>query len=443
MSRPSNSRLRAVGGVLIGLAASMFVAGAAVPEQGAKAPSAEFTIAVIPDTQHYMNYKHQTASGFPLDAVELFHDQMRFIARNSRSQGGDIVFATAVGDVWEHQSLAIDPESVALGIRSIANPKLTGVIEATDQTRHHEMPSARAGYAILAGKLPFSVVPGNHDYDAQFTDARQPPRSDPNLTPADGPAYYGMLYSGGLDNFRQVFGSDQPFFRDKRWYVSSFRGGTNSAQVFRAGGYEFLHIGLEMAADDAALDWAASVIRRFPGRPTIIATHEFLDTSGQRAPHPVVDWKSVNPRRNRPEDVWQKFVSRHDQIFLVLSGHARGQAYRDDPNVSGHRVHQLMANYQDRSQAYRAIIGDPDAHGPTGDGWLRLLKFDMSGAVPVIRVRTCSTYFKACSDRIPVYASWYRAGEDPNLDDAAFLREDHFDIRLVDFRKRFGTGTGR
>lgn len=443
MSLSPNFRLRNLGLALVGFVSALLLIGAVEPEQRAANHTEQFTIAVIPDTQHYMNYKHQVAAGFPIDAVELFRDQMRYIARNSRSQGGEIVFATAVGDVWEHQSLEIDSESLALGIQSVSNPKLTGIIEATPQTRRHEMPSARSGYAILAGALPFSVVPGNHDYDAQFTDARQPPRPDSNLSPADGAPYYGMLYGGGLDNFRQVFGSSQPFFRNKRWYVSSFRGGTNSAQIFSAGGYQFLHIGLEMAADDAALDWADSVIRRFPGRPTILSTHDFLDTRGQRLPHPVVDWKSVNPRRNRPEDVWQKFVSRHDQIFLVLSGHARGQAFRDDANASGYRVYQLMANYQDRSQAYRALTGDPTAYGPTGDGWLRLLRFDMSGAVPIIRVRTCSTYFKACSDRIPAYASWYRAGEDPGLDDAAFLREDHFDIQLIDFRKRFGAGKGR
>lgn len=441
MTRPGISATRGLRLLLLGLLALLLGAAAQTPP--AADPGARFRIAVIPDTQHYMNYKHQTVTGFPFDATELFRDQMRFIAANSVSQGGDIVFATAVGDVWEHQSLEIDPESQALGIRRIDNPKLAGIIEATGQTRAHEMPSARAGYALLAGKLPFSVVPGNHDYDAQFTDARQPPGTDPALTPADGPAFYGMLYSGGLDNFRQVFGSDQPFFRNKRWYVSSFRGGTNSAQVFRAGGYEFLHIGLEMAADDAALDWAAGVIRRYPGRPTIVSTHDFLDTRGQRTPHPVVDWKSVNPRRNRPEDVWQKFVSRHDQIFLVLSGHARGQAFRNDANASGHRVYQLMANYQDRSQAYRAIMGNPKAYGPTGDGWLRLMEFDLTGAVPLIRVRTCSTYFKACSDRVPAYAAWYRADEDPGLDDPSFLREDHFDIPLTDFRKRFGNGRKR
>src|SRR3546814_18761983 len=99
------------------------------------------------------------------------------------------------------------------------------------------MPTARAGYSILSGKLPFSVVPGNHDYDSVWSDARWPATAD-----AASPLRYGMLHYGGLDNFRSVFGSDSDFFKGKPWYVGAFNGGADSAQIFAAGGYRFLHI---------------------------------------------------------------------------------------------------------------------------------------------------------------------------------------------------------
>ncbi|MBW1881893.1 MAG: serine/threonine protein phosphatase, partial [Deltaproteobacteria bacterium] len=54
------------------------------------------------------------------------------------------------------------------------------------------------------------------------------------------------------------------FFADKDWYKASFRGGANSAQVFEAGGYRFLHLALEMAADDEVVAWAQSVIDAHP-----------------------------------------------------------------------------------------------------------------------------------------------------------------------------------
>ena len=256
---------------LAGLGGMALVAGTMLAAQPPRRVVAKgdtttrFRIAVIPDTQHYLDYRKQTAAGYPFDGVELFYDQMRFIADHAVSAGGDIAFATAVGDVWEHQSLPVDPADAAKGIDAIDNPKLHGILEVTPKTRAIEMPAARRGYAMLAGRLPFSVVPGNHDYDAQFTSAKFPPGTDPAMKPAATPAYYGMLHVGGLGNFTSVFGATTPFFRGRPWYVASFRGGADSAQEFTAGGYRFLHIGLEFAAPDDALDWAARVIAAHPG----------------------------------------------------------------------------------------------------------------------------------------------------------------------------------
>src|SRR3546814_14105643 len=99
------------------------------------------------------------------------------------------------------------------------------------------MPTARAGYSILSGKLPFSVVPGNHDYDSVWSAARWPATAD-----AASPLRYGMLHYGGLDNFRSVFGRDSDFVKGQPCYVGEFYCGHNSAQVFAAGVYSFPQI---------------------------------------------------------------------------------------------------------------------------------------------------------------------------------------------------------
>src|SRR3546814_6916467 len=91
---------------------------------------------------------------------------MEYIARNARSAGGDIVFATAVGDIWQHGSKPIDAKHAAMGQKSISNPVFGAYLNPEPKTLSVEMPTARAGYSILSGKLPFSVVPGNHDYDS-------------------------------------------------------------------------------------------------------------------------------------------------------------------------------------------------------------------------------------------------------------------------------------
>lgn len=418
------------------LAAALAAVTISVP--AAAQPTADrFTIAVIPDTQNYIDFRHQREAGFPIDAKEIFFDQMEYIARNSRSAGGDIVFATAVGDIWQHGSRPMDAKHIAMGLKSIPNPIFGDYLNPEPKTLTIEMPTARAGYSILSGKLPFSVVPGNHDYDSVWSDSRWPAM----MTQPRSPLSYGMLHYGGLDNFRSVFGSDTPFFKGKPWYVSSFNGGADSAQIFEGAGYRFLHIGLEMAPEDDVIAWAASVLKKHPGIPTIISIHDHLSVAGERKPIPAVDFNAVHPEHNNPEELWQKLISPNDQIFLVLSGHQHGQSHRIDSNASGHAVYQILADYQDRGQAL-AMLAPSLAPGAKpanlGDGWLRLMRFDFSKAVPAIEVSTYSTHFHTSSERMPIYAALYKSREKPSMSDAAFLEEDNFTLSLDDFKQRFG-----
>jgi hypothetical protein len=185
-------------------------------------------------------------------------------------------------------------------------------------------------------------------------------------------------------------------------------------------------------------------MRRYSGLPTIFATHNFLNNKGERKSTADMQLKLGHPAHNSPEDMWQKLLSRYPQIFLVVSGHQTTQARRVDAGAEGGKVWQLLSDFQDRSQVYRNVLGlAADARAPgMGDGWLRLLEFDFSAAVPRIRVRTYSTYFKAYASELPNYAAWYKR-EKPGLTDAAFLAEDEFTLELDDFVKRFGQPRNR
>jgi hypothetical protein len=103
--------------------------------------------------------------------------------------------------------------------------------DPTEKAKTVEMPKAHEALSLIAGKVPISVAPGNHDYDAMWTDANHPPSANPD--PHDL-ATLGMLHPGGLDNFRSVFGANSVFFKDKPWYVEYNDGGADSAQIFEA-----------------------------------------------------------------------------------------------------------------------------------------------------------------------------------------------------------------
>lgn len=397
-----------------------------------------FTIAVIPDTQNYTDHTHQKSAGFPFDARDQLMEQMRFIADNAASRGGDIVFATAVGDVWQYPTIEVDPDHAKRGFTARPLPAGLSMDDWARRVREIEIPAAVEAYRLLDGVLPFSVVPGNHDYDAQWWDQSWPQ----DLTAPEGDLRrLGMIHVGGLTAFTEAFGAASPFFANRSWYIASHDDGADSAQVFEAGGYRFLHIGLQMAPSDASLKWAETVIHAHAGMPTMISTHDFIDKAGARRAHPVVDLNALDPYDNSAQGMWDKLIARNPQIFMVLSGHHAGQAFRTDPNREGGAVHQLLSDYQDRRQS--ALDAGMERSPGIGDGWLRLMTFDMTGEVPTVRVRTYSTHYDRYASDAPDYARWYRPSEQPQMTDAAFVASDEFTIRLEDFRARFGAGAGQ
>lgn len=410
------------------------------PLQAAQ-PSA-FTLAVIPDTQNYVDFHNQRAEGFPFDAGDMFLDQMAYVERHLRVNGGPIAFVAAVGDVWQHSPGDVpDPASAARGLRSVPSPLLASAASPKwrDPVLHLELPLAVAGYRMIAGKVPFALVPGNHDYDAVWTDARFPPDATAQIG-AGRPNGLGLLLLGGLDLWRHSFGDETSFFKGRPWYVSSFHHGADSAVIFEAAGRRFLHLGLEMQPDDAVLDWARGVIARLRGLPTIVTTHQYLRPDGTRGPDTMLRLSVAEPWHNDPEALWTKFIAANDQIFLVLNGHEEGAARRVDINRYGHKVYQLLSDYQERRQSFRDVApGDPRTdHFPgVGDGWMRLLEFDLTPGRERVHVRTHSTYYHADARDLPHYAQWYKAHEHPEMSDEQFLDADDFTLELDDFARRF------
>jgi hypothetical protein len=397
-----------------------------------------FTLAVIPDTQNYIDYRRQKAQGFELDGSAMFIRQMQYVADHGVGNGGDIAFVASVGDVWQHQTLSIDAEHKSRGFAIEPDPILGRRSKRTKQVLEFELPTAIEGYRIISeAGLPFGVAPGNHDYDAAWSVAGYPPNRSKRSSKRERTVEnWGIAHFGGLDNFRSVFGEKSDFFRDRPWYVASYKGGANSAQLFSAGGYQFLHIALEMQPGDDVLRWAALVLERYPGLPTIITTHDYLNVDGERLARPLMDLARVDPDfHNSAEQVWQKFLSRHDQIFLVLSGHHHGQSYRVDDNVEGNPVYQVLADYQDRGQA--AVDAGRKRRAGLGDGWLRLMRFDFATQPATIAVKTYSSHYDRYSSEITEYADWYKAREKPHLSDREFHGVDDFVIQLDGFSERF------
>ncbi|MEP6390543.1 MAG: hypothetical protein ABJ056_11530 [Halioglobus sp.] len=404
-----------------------------------------FLLAVIPDTQNMIDYENQRDEGFALDGAMQFQQQMDTLANWQQRTGRALAFVVGVGDVWQHQSKLIDDAHVQRGVGAVENPIFNFPDRVSQRVIDEEIPTAIEGYRKLAAVgIPFGVLPGNHDYDAMWSAAGFPPDlTIPRAELERVPEQLGMIHVGGLDNFRSAFGSGGEFFGGKPWYVSSFAGGSSSAQVFSAAGYRFLHLALEMQPSDAVVAWALGVIDQYPGIPTIVSTHDYLNTDGDRLPNPILDLALADPEgHNSAEDLWRKLISQRDEIFLVLCGHQHGQGRRVDLNVNGYEVHQVLANYQSRGQSTldagatrSASSGRPPG---VGDGWFRLMDFNLAVEQPYIDVKTYSSHYEAYASELEDYARWYQPQEQPQLSETAYRGRDTFRLALPDFRERFG-----
>ncbi|MGE7007477.1 serine/threonine protein phosphatase [Sphingomonas sp. NPDC085925] len=402
------------------------------------AAGAPFSIAVVSDTQNYVSHRNQREGGFPFDTREMLYDMMAYLARNARSAGGEIAFVSGLGDNWQHPSIA-EPDQLSLdrGMRAIGNPVIEDLLPASpEQLLSIEMPAARAAWNIIADRLPFCVIPGNHDYDHLWTDHEFPAEIGGGIkgNKVEG---IGGLQVSGLANWTNIFGASSPFFDGKAWYVSFHDEGCSSAQIFSAGGYRFLHLGLEMCPNEETLAWADGVINAYPGLPTIVSIHEFLNEEGERASIVYLDMTLRDSRRFGPARLWERFISRHDQILMTLNGHFHGVRHRIDLNQHGHKVYQFLVNYQGRKQSLKDTGSSARVIDGIGDGWLRLLRFDLAAAMPTLYLRAYSTHYKGFAPDLPRYAEWY-GKEHPGMPAEEFLRLDDIAFDLEDFRQRFG-----
>jgi hypothetical protein len=309
----------------------------------------KFTIAAISDTQNYTDVSKPQPRG-----IDTFIQQMQYLAETRTDK--NLVFVTHVGDVVQHGN----------------GQFRTGSAGAyREWNTHAEWDNANRAMSVLdkAG-IPYGMVPGNHDYDnyAWYADPAGPGANRP---------------LAGSAVWQEYFGPESTHFAGKTWYGGSFNNGMDSFQTFTAAGHRFLHLSLEMEPTPSALQWAQGVINTHKGLPTLITTHEWLSPNYTGDTARSNDNKAYFPGTDNqsPDQVWETFIRKNDQIFMVLAGHnwtqtvkgvSQGQNLRIDTNDAGHPVYQTVQDYQGNTIG---LMGSPETDNG-GAGWLRFIEFD-------------------------------------------------------------------
>ena len=264
----------------------------------------KFSIIVLPDTQKY-------SKDFPL----VFSAQTQWIADNA--DGLNIVFVSQEGDI----------------------------VDNWDSTEQWE--NADAAMRLLDGKVPYAVLPGNHDFSKQ----------------GDSSNYNKYFPVSRFDSFAWYGGSHPPGEND------------NSFQLFSASGIDFIALHLKYCPSADTIEWANNVLRTHSERRAIIVTHAYLGLDAEREVHSYNE-SNCGTGSNNTQYIWDELVYPNENVFLFLCGHVHGETRRVDKNAAGKPVYQLLADYQSGENG--------------GNGWLRILEF--SPAQNKIFVKTFSPY---------------------------------------------------
>ena len=327
----------------------------------------EFTIVMLPDTQKYVNPDAPSPS-------DTFEKQTEWIAASKTAL--DIVFVTHVGDIVDGKN-----SSSQWALADTAMDLLDGDLGL-----------------IPDGVIPYATAGGNHDLDV-------PPSGTELYLSYFGPGRYG-------------------FPANKRsWFGNSVSANSLATyQVFAADGELYLHLALEWIASDETLAWAQEVLAANPELPTIITTHEYLALDGTRLTDttatPGGNPYSIQQPNNSGDDMYRKLVEPFPQVFMVLCGHrvvnavTPATAYTDSLTTLGEQTIEVLANFQKLS------------HG--GEGWLRLLQFDLERSV--LRVRTSSPVWPI-DPTLATSTSDFSVHFDHNFDLSLDLRQRRSDAR--------------
>ena len=258
-----------------------------------------FALLVLPDTQGYADVRHkETQKHWPGigDQRSCFFAQTECIKTNREEM--NIVMAVHVGDITQ-----------------------TGDDE--------EWQIADAAFKTIDNHVPYVLCSGNHDMG--YCPQR---RETSHSRQSHFSSYFAPSRFTNNPLYDPHFGSEKErHFRED--------GKIENCYLFlRAGRMKFLILTLEFKPRDEILAWANRVVAQHPDHRTIVVTHAYLTRrKGQRsgADHYVV-------KGNSGESIWEKFVSRHKNIFLVLSGHAMENRLTSK-GKHGNTVHQVQADY--------------------------------------------------------------------------------------------------
>lgn len=173
----------------------------------------DYTIVGIPDIQTTARYQPQKLS-----------NMVQWLVSNKSQE--KIAFAVQVGDL------------------------------ADDGTREDLYAIAARAMSLLDGHIPYTFVPGNHDYDDNCSRSRSNTlfrKYFPYSKYSQAPGFGGAFEEGDMAN---------TYYR------------------FEVAGVKYLVLNLEFGPRMAVIRWAGRICEMYPDHRVIVSTHAYVDPDG-------------------------------------------------------------------------------------------------------------------------------------------------------------------
>jgi len=341
----------------------------APPPPAVAAKISSFALAVMPDTQFYARY----ATAAESDQYDKrfgsapFAAQTKWIAANAKAL--NIPFTIHLGDV----------------VDQVGKPDQWKVADA-------------AMKVLEDARLPYSVLAGNHDV-LNDVDYSVDPNSGTDATRTLANEPYLQWFGTGRASRQATFGA-----RDAT--------GFHEYHVFEAQGQKFMVLSLSWRISDAGIAWARQAIAKNPTLPVILVNHQLLNIGADGTSPLETDYGKM---------LWEKLIRDNDQIFMTLNGHHHGAAHLTKTNDFGHKVEEMVVDYQ---MAYQG-----------GNGLMRLYEFDLTHRQ--IKVLSFSPWVPQ-KPAATLNAFDQAVLTTPN---EQFTIEMDFAQRFAGFNRSFGTGS--
>ena len=259
--------------------------------------SYDYSFAIVGDTQYITSWDTAYIDGVKNENthLDILYD---WILANKYEK--NIKYVMGLGDITDKY-----------------NVKYNGSTTGASHDTAAEWEWAYSQISRLNGKIPYSVVRGNHDNEEYF-----------DRYFANDSAYTSQFADPDYDSNAACFFEEGSVL--------------NAYTKFNVGAEKYLLLLLDYDPSDAALGWAYKVIERNQDYRVIITTHSYLN-----------DDKTLTTTGG--DDIWEKVVKDNENVVLVLCGHVissnivKNEREGNDSNA----VTEILINPQSRDGQYK------------------------------------------------------------------------------------------